>query len=418
MPVSDRGIWQSYAVNTRKLVALLFALTSFSALAGCSGSKQAETVTWWALPDRVGSEDIAKACNASARGYRIEVKLLPSSLASRRADVIRRLSAGDKSVDILTVDAAITAELAAAKYLATPPPDLIGSTGLLAPALAAASYKGKPVAVPWWVDPYLLWYRGAAAERAGIDVQKPVSWNRLLAGADRVRASVQMDDADGTGLSDWVRGLVAESGGTVLQSTGRAPKVNVAGGAGRTAAGIVSFYAASGLGAGPTHTAASEFAGSRGAFLVARASVRSEPVLAQVASDMRPLRYPVIAGVSAAPMSGASLGVPRSSDQRKRAFDAVRCLSSAESQQKLMVNAGVGAAREAAYLEANVSKAMPFASKLLDAARAAQVPPSSPYWHDVTRAIDATWSPLSGVRASTTPAKSDAAITRAVGGGL
>lgn len=405
-------------MNSRNALATILALTLLSVLAGCGASKDTPTVTWWALPDRAGSEDLANACNGIARGYRIDVRLLPSRLEPRRADIIRRLSAGDDTVDVLTVDSALTAELAAAKYLVPPPADLTGPVGLLAPAVEAASYKGKAVAVPWWVDPYLLWYRGAAAERAGIDVKKPVTWNRLLAGADRVRASVQMDDADGTGLSDWVRGLVAESGGTVLQGTGRDPKIDMSGAAGRTAAGIVQFYAASGLGAGPSDDAAAEFAGSRGAFLVGRASVRSQPVLAQVAADMRPLRYPVVNGVSAAPMSGASLAVPRSSDQRKRAFDAVRCLTSAESQQKVMVNAGVGAARESAYVHPAVTKAMPFAQDLLAAARVGQNPPSSPYWHHAARAIDATWAPLSGVRTGTTPKKSAAAIAAAVGGGV
>jgi multiple sugar transport system substrate-binding protein len=405
-------------VNTRNVVATLLALTLISVLAGCGEKERTQTVTWWALPDRVGSEDLAKTCTDIARGYRIEVRLLPSSLEQRRADVIRRLSAGDETVDILTVDAALTAELAAAKFLTPPPADLTRTAGVLPPALAAASYRGRPVAVPWWVDPYLLWYRGAAAERAGIDVNKPVSWNRLLAGADRVRASVQMDDTDGTGLSDWVRGLVAEAGGTVLQGTGRNPKVDVAGAAGRSAAGVVQFYAASGLGAGPTPGAAAEFAGSRGAFLIGRASVRSQPVLAQVAADMRPLRYPVINNVSAAPMSAAALAVPRSSDQRQHAYAAVRCLASANSQQRLMVNAGVGAARVNVYSDPTVIKAMPFAAELLAAAQAAQTPPSSPYWHHAERAIDATWAPLSGVRTGTTPKKSDAAVVDAVGGGL
>ena len=396
----------------------MLALTLLSVLSGCAETDRTKTVTWWALPDRVGSEDLAKACTDIAGGYRIEVRLLPSSLEQRRADVIRRLSADDDTVDVLTVDAAITAELAAAEFLTPPPADLTRAAGLLPPALAAASYKGKPVAVPWWVDPYLLWYRGAAAERAGIDVTKPVSWNRLLAGADRVRASVQMDDTDGTGLSDWVRGLVTESGGTVLQGTGRDPKVDVAGAPGRSAAGVVQFYAASGLGAGPSTAATAEFAGSRGAFLVGRASVRSQPVLAQVAADMRPLRYPVVDNVSAAPMAAAALAVPRSSDQREHAFDAVRCLASTNSQQRIMVNAGVGAARLGAYDDPAVVKAMPFAKELLAAAQAAQAPPSSPYWHDVERAIDATWTPLSGVRTATTPQKSEAAIIAAVGGGL
>jgi hypothetical protein len=97
----------------------------------------------------------------------------------------------------------------------------------------------------------VLWFRGAAAEHAGINTSRAVSWDALLSGADRIRASVQFDDDDGTGLSDWVRALVAESGGTVIKGTGREPKIGMGGDAGRVAAGIVQYYAASGLGIGP-----------------------------------------------------------------------------------------------------------------------------------------------------------------------
>jgi hypothetical protein len=70
------------------------------------------------------------------------------------------------------------------------------------------------------------------------------------------------------------------------------------------------------------------------------------------------------------------------------------------------------------YSDPTVVKAVPFAKELLAAAQAGQTPPSSPYWHNAERAINATWAPLSGVRVGKTPRKSEAAIVDAVGGGL
>jgi multiple sugar transport system substrate-binding protein len=417
VPVGDRFVWQSCAVNTRNVVVTILALTLLSTLAGCGG-KRTEVVTWWALPDRTGSEDLAQACSDVADGYRVEVRTLPESFAQRRADLIRRLSADDDSIDVLSLDGALTAEFAAAQYLAALPKDLRATTGLVPSSVAGASYKGKLVAVPWWVDPQVLWYRGAAAERAGIDVAKPVSWNKLLAGANRVRASVQIDDPDGTGLSEWVRGLVTNAGGTVLQGIDRKPRVGLNTPAGRSAAGIIQFYAASGLGAGPSDLAPGEFAGSRGAFLVARASVRSQSVLAPVASDMRPLPYPVVSGASRSPVASAALAVPASSDEPKAAFDAIRCLTTPESEQKVMVNAGVGAAREITYTRPQTREALPFADVLLTAARTGSNVPSSPYWHRAERALQATWTPLSAVNPKTTPEKSAKTVVDAVGGGL
>lgn len=404
-------------MNTRNLLATILAITVLSTLTACGG-KRTQVVTWWVLPDRVGAEDLAQNCSDIADGYRIEVRELPPTLDDRRADLVRRLSAGDDDLDLLTLDTSLTAEFASAKFLATPPADLTATSGLVPTAVAGASHEGKVVAVPWWIDPQLLWYRGAAAERAGINVERPVSWNNLLAGADRVRASVQLDNADGTGLTDWVRALVAEAGGEVVRGTGRMPKTDLGGAPGRAAAGIVQYYAASGLGSGPTTNAPSEFAGSRGAFLVARASVRSLPAIAQVAPDMKPLPYPTVNGVSSAPVAGASLAVPKSSDQQKSAFDAVRCLSNAGSERKLMINAGVGAAREGVYSHPDVTKALPFANVILEAASKGLNVPPTPYWHNAERALRATWTPLSAVRPKTTPEKSATAVLDAVGGGL
>src|SRR5689334_6540623 len=188
-------------MSPRKAIATALALTFATALAGC-GSAPAKTLTWWTLPDRVGATALARDCSDLGNGYRIEVRPLPTALDDRRADLIRRLSARDDSVDILSLDSALTAEFAAAGFLAPLPSRLRSTSGLIPRAVEAASYKGTMVAVPWWIDPQVLWFRGAAAERAGIDTTKAVSWDKLLSGANRIRASVQFADADGTGMSD------------------------------------------------------------------------------------------------------------------------------------------------------------------------------------------------------------------------
>jgi multiple sugar transport system substrate-binding protein len=332
--------------------------------------------------------------------------------------LVRRLSAGDDSIDIVTLDSALTAEFAAAKFLAPLPKALTSDIGIIPTAAEAATYRGKLVAVPWWVDPQLLWFRGASAERAGINTNRPVSWDALLAGADRIRASVQVDNADGTGVSDWVLGLVAEAGGQVITGTSRKPKVGLNSDAGRVAAGLIQFYMSSGLGAGPSDRALSEFAGTRGAFLVARASARTAREVVAVAADMRPLRYPVIGGASKSPMAAAALAVPATSENRKAAFAAVKCLTTAEAQAEIMVNSGRGAARTSVYEDANVRRVVPYAQTLLSAARDGVNVPSTPYWHLAEKAITSAWTPLSAVAPSHTPKESAGAVANLVSGGL
>lgn len=405
------------ATPRRRAVATVLALVLAASVSACGGDST-KTLTWWTLPDRVGEDALAKQCSDIGTGYRIEVGTLPSSLRDRRADLIRRLSGGDDSIDILTLDSALTAEFAAANYLAPVPKTLTSTEGLIPTAVEAATYRGKLVAVPWWIDPHLLWFRGAAAEHAGINTSGSVTWDALLAGANRIRASVQIDDSDGTGLSDWVRGLVAESGGSVLTGAGREPKIGLAGDAGRVAAGIVQLYAASGLGIGPSSTALREFAGSRGAFLIAPASARTAQDVIGVAADMKPIRYPTISGTSRAPLAGAALAVPADSRHRKAAFAAIECLSSQASQAEVMRNSGRGAARTAAYQDSEVRRAVPYADLLQGAAAAGVNVPSTPYWHLAEKAITTSWTPLSSVGANHTPKESAAAVADMVGGGL
>jgi len=403
-------------VRTRHFLQFVLALTLSASLAGCGGN-QTKTLTWWTLPDRVGEEALARQCSDVADGYRIEVHVLPTLLRDRRADLVRRLSAGD-NIDILTVDSALTAEFAAAGFLAPLPEALSSDAGIIPTAAEAATYRRKLVAVPWWVDPQLLWFRGASAERAGIDTNRPVSWDSLLAGADRIRASMQIDNADGTGVSDWVLGLVAESGGQVMTGAGRKPTVGLNSDAGRVAAGVVQFYMASGLGDGPSVRALSEFAGTRGAFLVARASARTAREVVTIAADMRPLRYPVIGGESKSPLAAAALAVPASSENRKTAFAAITCLTSADSQAEIMVNSGRGAARASVYQDAKVRRVVPYARTLLSAARAGVNVPSTPYWHLAEKAINSAWTPLSAVAPNHTPKESAEAVANLVSGGL
>ena len=137
-----------------------------------------------------------------------------------------------------------------------------------------------------------------------------------------------------------------------------------------------------------------------------------------IAGDMRPLRYPVIGGVSKSPMAAAALAVPASSDHRKAAFAAVECLASAESQAEIMVNSGRGAARSSVYQDAAVRRVVPYAQTLLSAAREGVNVPSTPYWHLAEKAIDSTWTPLSAVAPNLTPKESARAVATLVGGGL
>ena len=259
---------------------------------------------------------------------------------------------------------------------------------------------------------------GTAAERAGIDTTKAINWDDLLAGAERLGTTLQIDDPDGNGLADWVRALIAGAGGTFLEGTGREPALGLATDAGRVAAGIVQFYAGAGIGPGPAPDALARFASPAGGFLLASAAVVKDPVLATIVSDMKAVAYPVIEGGSVAPLSGVSLAVPKDAADVDRAFEAVVCLTSEVSQQQLMIGSGHGAARADVYKAEDVKTALPSSEVALKAVASGVNVPATPYWQRVRAGLRDTWTPISRVSPSTTPDESQVAIADLVGGGL
>ena len=389
-------------------------------LAGCAGPDSSPRVLrWWVVPDRVEARSIAETCS-SGGDYRIELEQLPAGLDRRRTEIVRQLAAGNDAIDILSLDTSLTAEIAAAGYLAAVPSGVEAelSGGVLPKAVEAATYGDRLVAAPWWLDPQLLWYRGTSAERAGLDTTKPINWDDLLGGAERLRSTLQIDDPDGSGLADWVRTLVAAAGGTIIEGDGRDPKVGLATDAGRAAAGIVQFYAGAGIGPGPSPDARAEFAGARGGFLLASSAIVADPVLSSVVSDMKAVPYPVVEGESVAPLTGVSLAVPKDAADTDLAYEAVSCLTSAESQQTMMIGSGHGATRSAVYEADEVKSAISSSGVTLKAVASGVNVPSTPYWQRVRVALRDTWLPITGVSPSTTPEESQRAVTDLVGGGL
>ncbi len=408
-------------MNRRGVVGVVLVLVTLT-LAACGGSEPAtaRVLTWWVVPDRVDADAIAKACSGAAGDYSIDIEQLPPDIDQRRAEIVRRFAAGDESIDILSLDTSLTAEIATAGYLAGVPTEVEAelTSGALPKAVEAASHDERLVAAPWWLDPQVLWFRGTAAERAGIDTTKPVSWDDLLAGAERLGTTVQIDDAGGNGLADWVRALLAGAGGNLLEGAGREPEIGLATEAGRVAAGIVQFYAGAGIGPGPSPDALTEFAGTSGGFLLASSAVVSDPALSTTASDMTAVAYPVIEGESVAPLSGVSLAVPKDAPDPGLAFEAVTCLTSAESQQQMMIGSGHGATREATYEDDEVKSALASSEVALKAVTSGVNVPSTPYWQRVRAGLRDSWTPITGVSPSTTPSKSQRAVEDLVGGGL
>lgn len=410
--MSSRGVM-------RVMAALVLVL-----LAACGGPAERDqgiTLHWYVGPDRVDAAALAETCTAASDGaYNVKVVRLPADVDDRHSLVMRRLAAEDDSIDILSVDSSFTAELAAGQYLAPVPEDLKApfAQDVFPAALKAASVDGSLVVAPWWYDPYLLWYRGNTAERAGLDTTKPIVWDDLLAGAERLGGSVQIDDPDGQGLASWVNALVAGAGGTLLDGLGRNPDVGLDSAAGKVAAGVVEYYAEVDLGPGPSEDAPARFAADPNGFLLAPSSVISDPALRSVATDLSWTAYPAVSTTSIAPLTGVGLGVPLYARHTQQSYDAISCLQSDESLARLMTSAGHASAKASTFASSTVQAGYPLGPVVKAAVTSGVALPSTPYWQRARVALDDTWLPVGDVSTTTTPARSQRAVRTLVGGEL
>lgn len=401
--------------------ATVFSLCVLAACGTGSDTGRTPVVTWYAAPDRLDTAALARTCTEAADGaYRIEVRQLPADVTDRHALLVRRLLAKDDGIDLLSLDTAFTAELAAARFLAPVPSTLTSelSDDIVPAALAAATYRDELVVAPWWLDPQVLWYRGNTAERAGLDTTKPISWDDLIAGAQRLGVTVQVEDRDGSGLAEWVNALVAGSGGTLVDGTGRGAKVGLDSDAGRTAASVVELYDEAKVGPGPSTDALTGFAAANGGFLVASSSVIADPALVAIAADVKAAPYPVIADDSIAPLAGIGLAVPASASDPARSFDAVSCLTSPDVLRVVMTTARHSASRQSTYRDPAVKTAVTDASLVRRAVATGRTVPGTPYWSLVLAAIDETWLPVTDVTQDLTPEKSQTAVRTAIEGKL
>jgi len=405
------------SVRGRRFAAIGLALVTLAACGSDPKQESTATLTWYVGPDRVDTSALAKSCGSA--DYRIVVKELPTDVGERHETLVRRLVAKDTSIDILSLDSAFTAEFAEAQFLAPVPDDLAPaySKDILPAALDAATYEGALVVAPWWFDPQLLWYRGKTAERAGLDTTKASSWDDVIAGAQRLGLTVQIDDPDGSGVSEWVSALVAGSDGKLVSGAGRNAKVGLDTDAGRAAAGVVEFYSESKLGPGPSRDALKAFAGPTGGFLLAASSVISDPAIAPIAADIGWAPYPAVDATSVAPLAGVGLAVPLYAPHSDLSYKAITCLTAPAVMRSLMSSAGHSSSRLTTYDDPALGTSYPLASVAKAAVTSGRAVPETPYWNLVRAAIDESWSPAAKVTVDT-PKQSQRIVTAQLRGKL
>ena len=401
-----------------------------SLLAACGGDGGKPELVWYINPDSGGQDAVAEEC--STDDYTISTQVLPQDAGQQRIQLARRLAAKDPSIDLMSIDPPFTAEFADAGFLAEVPQDAkakLEEQGTFQGAMDAATWKDKLVVFPFWSNTQVLWYRKSFVEKAGIDMSKPVTWDQIIDAATENDGKIGVQANKYEGYVVWINALVEGAGGHILEDAGEGvdATITLSDEAGQDAAGIIEKLATSeaapaDLSVSNEGTAGSTFGSDQGSFLVNWTYIwhNYDDTAPDVAKDIGYTRYPqsVEGEESRPPYGGIGIGVSAYSDQKDLALEAAQCLVSPESQGINADKTGNMPASTQGYEYPALKEQYPadlleLFQTSVDAAAPRTV---SPYWSDVSGAIQNIWHPPRGVDKDT-PERSSVFIEDVLKGG-
>lgn len=413
------------------------ALASLSLLAACGEDSGKPTLVWYINPDpnppdgfsgAFGQTGIAQRCSNDR--YTVRTELLPQSATEQRIQLLRRLVAEDSSISLMSLDPVFTAEFADAGLLEPLPAEIATplSADTLQGAVKGATWDDQLVAAPLWANTQVLWFRKSLAEKAGLDMTKPVTWDQIIDAAAGNGATVGVQANKYEGYVVWINALIEGAGGHIVSDTQAGPdaSVDIGSQAGKDAATVIAKLASSSaaqpdLSVSNEGTVLGPLSSDAGGFMVnwtfAYNNYAGDKA---VLKDLGWARYPeTVAGEqSRPPIGGINVGVSPYSTHKDLALDAVKCITSVENQVTYAIETANMPARQAAYQDPKLRKQFP--ADLLELWQASidtgGPRPASPYWSTIVNATLSRWHPANSVNPDSTPAASASFIEDALHG--
>jgi multiple sugar transport system substrate-binding protein len=393
----------------RRRVAPLAALALASGLlAACGGDSGKPELVWYTNPDAGGQAAVAENC--STDDYTITTQVLPQDAGQQRIQLARRLAAGDTEIDLMSLDPPFTAEFAAAGYLAEIPQDLQQkfSEQAFESAVTAATWEDELVVAPFWSNTQVLWYRKSFVDQTDLDMEQPVTWDQIIEAAADNGGKIGVQANKYEGYSVWVNALVTGAGGQIAENTeaGNEAEITIDSEAGQAAAAVIeklssSEAAPSDISVSNEGTAGTTFGSDQGSFLVNWTYIWGNYGDDQLGDDIGFARYPqtVEGEESRPPYGGIGIGVSAFSDEEDFAVQALECLTNPENQAINAELTGNMPSSPAGYDQKAVQELFPpeLIALFQESLEAAAPRTLTPYWSDISGAIQSTWHPPSSV---------------------
>ncbi|MBV9512459.1 MAG: ABC transporter substrate-binding protein [Mycobacteriaceae bacterium] len=414
---------------------------------------------------------IARQCTEQFGGrFTIQQLSLPKGADDQRLQLARRLTGNDRTLDVMALDVIWTAEFAQAGWALPLSDDPAGRaeadavTDTLPGPLKTARWNDKLYASPVTTNTQLLWYR------ADLVTNPPSDWNAMVAEATRLHDEgkpswIAVQAKQYEGLVVWFNTLLESAGGQVLSDDGKT--VTLTDTPSHRAATVRALQiikdVATAPGADPSITQTNEES-SRLALEQGNAAleVNWPFVLPSIMGNairggvsFLPLNqrtdlagainnvgdfdandtqfaaaydatkavfgfapYPGVLPDTPAKVTlgGLNLAVAKTTRHQAEAFEAVRCLRSAQNQKYLSIQGGLPTVRASLYDDPQFQLKYPAYDIIRRQLTDAAVRPLTPVYQAVSTRISATLAPITGIDPDTTADKLADQVQKAIDG--
>lgn len=346
------------------------------------------------------TQKIVDAYNESQDKVQVETVILPQDANTVHDDFVNKLASGDTSVDVMGLDVTYISEFGSAGWLAdlTDLVDPSVTEGMLTGPVEGATIDGKLVAMPWFTNSSVLFYRSDVLEELGAEV--PTTWEGWMELADKavgingVEYGADFQAAQSEALvCNWVE-YVWSNGGDILDKDGN-PVVNSENNIEATEImkKLVDEYAPEGI---TTYTETEgEQVFKEGKCLFIRdwsgfwSSGQDEG--SKVTGKIAATKLPV--GPSGTEshtcLGGLDLVINNNIDDQHKeaAADFISYMASPETQKEMTLISSQPPVVESVYTDAEILEAIPFYEEFVDIIATGKSRPLSPKYAKVSDAI-------------------------------
>jgi multiple sugar transport system substrate-binding protein len=402
--------------RSRSLTAALFVGGLLaSTLAACASSGSGKpTLNFYNFPDNSGAiQQAVDTCTKASGGqYTVKYNKLPSAADGQRQQLVRRLAARDKSMDILGLDVTWEAEFAEAGWILpwTGDNKAKASDGTLAAPLDTATWKGQLYAVPYNSNTQLLWYR------SDLVPNPPKTWDDMINDSIQLAKQgkphrIEIQGAQYEGVVVWFNTLIESAGGSILNKDA----TGISMGAPAVKALQIIQKLAKSPAADPSLSVQMEDQNRLAMESGTAAFELNYPfVYPSMKADKPDLfknfkwaQYPSVnpGEPSHVTIGGIDLAISKYSKHPDMAFQAALCLRNRENQKVAATKGGLPPTLADLYNDPSLQADYPFRQDILTALQNASVRPKTPAYQNVSIVISHAISPPSKVNPDKTEKK-------------